>query len=161
MPSISDRLGSSQYTSAETDFSSSGGTFWTGDNRIRLFLLRRSEVPRSRSLRTTDGSLGKRVEVAEDVDCPALGAVDVLERLDRILDVAIARAVGDHPHPLGDRPHLEAHLALDAQLAYGLLDPALLVGDDVEQRIAGADEVGDLVDTGALVVGVHRRSLSR
>ncbi len=57
--SISRRRGSSQYTIAEIDFSSSGGTFCTGDRMSRLFLVLRSSPARSRRRRTTDGSLRK------------------------------------------------------------------------------------------------------
>jgi len=96
------------------------------------------------------------VEVAQDVDRPALAAVDVLERLERILDVAGPGAAGDHAEALGDRPDLEAHLALDAQLAHRFLDPRLLVRDDPHERVARADEVGDLgAAVGALAFFAH------
>jgi hypothetical protein len=54
--SISTRFGSSQSTTAEMLFSSSGGIFVIGDSTSRLFFVLRSSVAASRSRRTTAGS---------------------------------------------------------------------------------------------------------
>ena len=72
--------------------------------------------------------LEERVEVAQHEQRAALAAQHVIDRLHRILDVARALPVRDRLEALGDRPDLEPHLALDAQLAQRLLD-ALLLGE--------------------------------
>ena len=67
------------------------------------------------------------MEVAQHEQRAAFAAHHVIDRLHRILDVARALPVRDRLEALGDRPHLEPHLALDAQLAQRFLD-AMLFG---------------------------------
>src|SRR5262249_38643555 len=60
--------------------------------------------------------------------------------------------------PLGDGPHLEAHLAVPRDLLEELLHAALLGGDHVEERVAGLDEVFDFPLAADALDGVHGTS---
>ena len=124
--SISARFGSSQSSTAEMLFSSSGGILVTGERKSRLFLVLRSSVARIAQPAHHRRLLEEGVEVAQHEQRAALGAQHVIDRLHRILDVARALPVRERLEALGDRPHLEPHLALDAQLAQRLLDAILL-----------------------------------
>src|SRR5262249_42927067 len=87
------------------------------------------------------GLLQEGVEVAHDVEAAVLAGRDVLERLERVVDVALALAAEDGLEALGDRPDLEPHLAVARQILDELLDALLLEGDDVDERVTGLDQV--------------------
>ena len=79
------------------------------------------------------------VEVAEDEDGVLLRLHRVIERLERVLDVATALDL----EALGRGPEDDLLLALVADPPDRLLDALLLGGDHVDERVASAEKVLD------------------
>ena len=156
--SISWRFGSSQSSTARDALLELGRDLGHrrqhGEALLRLAQLGRGVAQAAHDRRL----LEERVEVAQHEQRAALAAHHVIDRLHRILHVARALPVRDHLEALGDRPHLEAHLALDTQLAQRLLDALLLGRGHPDQRVARADQILDLRLAAALVLDRHDRS---
>src|SRR5207302_4979203 len=97
------------------------------------------------------GILLERVQVPEDEDGPlvVLRLEHEAERLERVLAVTLGLAA--EAHALGDRPRIDLGpvplllLARVEDALDALLDPPLLAGEDVDERVSRPHQVLDVL----------------